>query len=129
MICTKPNKVFVMKKKFLLQQRAKSPEMKKKLKKALSSLPMLFDGIFSRQIHNREKTLEELYRMLRALHEGVDLPCKEVSQIIELLGQFFAITGCCSKIQLPVQTEFAIDQANAKGRVISKAEVRQMFPF
>lgn len=50
-----------------------------------------------RDIRNRNETLGELCKILKLIHEGVDLPCLTLAEIELTYYEFFFLTGNLSR--------------------------------
>lgn len=85
----------------LSQVRAKSSLNRCMLKNVLEPLANLYDdyGVRRSVIKRSEyyTILGTLGRMLKAIYDGVHLPCKEQAMIVETLLSFYRITGMTSR--------------------------------
>lgn len=69
------------------------------LQKALQPLSSLHEKICGRLIvKDYDKTLTALKRIMEAIHEGANLPCKELFLAYEALIYFYYLTGDISSI-------------------------------
>lgn len=78
------------------------------LQKALEPLPSLYEEICEKCIvKDYAKTLNSLKAMMEAIHEGANLPCKELFLVCQALMYFYRLTGArspimsCKSFELP----------------------------
>lgn len=70
------------------------------LKEALSEFSALYAAVARRDLTDKEKLLKKLYKMLKIVYDGVNLPCKNVNDIVETINQIYLNTGNVSKLQM-----------------------------
>lgn len=74
--------------------------MKRKVSKIYEEfLDLSCIHITQRNLPNKDKVLRKLYEMLRAVHDGVDLPSKEVYHIVDSIRKIYDITGNTAALQ------------------------------
>lgn len=84
-----------------LQDKAKSDASKEKIKKALKTLPDLQTKIQEKKLGDKTKMLKELNGMAKTVYEGVDMPCKNVEEVLGTVRNVYRMTGNIAKVATP----------------------------
>lgn len=86
----------------------KSSESKKRIRESLKELIPIEDTIWAtRDLSDKEKMLEKLWKMMKDVYPKVDMPCKDIIGIAKIVQTILRICGTTTKLQLkPIQRKY-----------------------